>query len=443
MCVTASVSAQVFTPTQAPRVRSLALPEELQTLTLQLGKPECEVPQTQKPHRVLESIREEAQLLRNVINQASGRIPRAERSNATEDAFDDVQDAVKDSVVDFSVANRPAKWTAAMVKGESSARRLAAFDFTNFRPDPTEITAINRAKGVATCLADWLATRKLTGPPADLAAGAKNFWFLPGAGVTPNEEATEVSLKAAEFYFSNRWRLYLHSTVTIEAAKPATETGEETDAGAAPDPEAAAEIQADAVAESVKTALLNPYGAPLYLTTGYLRKIRTPFFDGDANDGDHGLFLDSRLGLKFLTLPEESLELIEGQTTATAFYVGSAALRLRLPLYSKAPFEAGDDGIDVALTAAANRISNPGASTLFQPGDDGADPLIPKLVYSAHLAIGVSLPRLANVVISGTLWSNTKFDRKYQISINLQKSEPDAAPSAPASADQARDRKND
>lgn len=422
--VAVPAGAQVFTPTQQPRVRVLDLSAD-RPLVLDANQSQCAVPPEQKPHRVLEQMVTEAQFVQRSLRQANAR--RSKAAHVSTANFDVTFGRLRESVVDYSVANRDPKWRAALLKAEVAARDLReqARDLqeANVKPDllgADERSAVESAGAVLACLADWVTAHRQRGSPSDLGATTKMSWFLPGAGVTPGGDATEVSLKAAEFFFSNHWRLYVHSTITVENPKSAAEepdAPEDTD-----DP--------DDVAESVKTALLNPYGAPLYLTAGYLKKIRTPFLGGDANDGDHGLFFDGRTGLKFVPLPEQTLHLIDGQTANTAFYIGSAALRLRLPLYKNVPFEAGEDGVDVALTAAVNRISNPGASKLFLASADGADPLIPKLVYGAHLAIGISLPKTANIVVSGTLWSNTKFDRRFQIAINLQKSEPEAVTTA-------------
>jgi len=417
ICLATPATAQVFTPTQAPKARVVEAREELTPVRLEKVNDECALAADLKPERVLDAVKTEAILMRKLFDEARDKLDELQRPKASHHGLDDIYDRLKDAIVDLSVAGRPAQWTASIVKGQSAAARLQEVTFTGVTLDAAETAAFTKSQGNAACAATWLGERAKSGSPLNLGLSTKTFWFLPGAGVTTGDEASDVSLKAAEFYFSNHWRLYVHSTVTVEKAKAKDKDpdAEEAEAETEPDP--------DEIAESVKSALLNPYGSPLYLTAGYLRKIRTPFFDGDANDADHGLFFDSRLGLKFLTLPEESLELVENQTKSTAFYIGSAALRRRLPLYKEAPFVAGEDGVDVALTVAANRISNPGASKLFLPGEDGSDPLVPKLVYGAHLAIGISLPKMANVVISGTLWSNTKFDRRFQVSINLQKSD--------------------
>jgi len=419
-------NAQVFTPTEVPQNRIFRTPEDLKPLDLKTGSPECGLAKSLKPDRVLEAVHSVASGMRRVFDNVNERQPKADRAvhRAHRNELDAQHDKLKEAIVDLSVANNGAKWKAAIVKGTSASRKLGLLATEKLALDTDETALFTRSMSEATCAADWLATRAASGAPSDLGLMSKTAWILPGAGFATGEEANDINLKAAEFFFSGRWRLYVHSTVTIEKNEPEGEA-------AAPEAETD-EPDADEVAESVKSAILNPYGSPLYLTAGYLRKIRTPFFDGDANDAHHGLFLDSRFGFKFMPLPEESLKLVEGQTRNTAFFVGSAALRLRLPLYREAPFIAGDDGVDIALTGAINQISNSGASKLFQPGDDGSQPLLPKTIYAAHLAVGISLPKLANVVISGTLWSNSKFDRRFQIAVNLQKSDTEVATAASA-----------
>ena len=413
--------AQVFTPTEVPQNRIFRTPADLRPLDLKTTSPNCGLADTLKPDRVLEAVHSAASGMRRVFDNANQRLAKTERADHRihRKNLDDSHDELREAIVDLSVANSAPKWEAAIVKGITAARQLSQLAIAKPALNSDETESFKRSQSAARCSADWLAKKAASGPPSDLGLMSKTAWILPGAGFATGEQANDINLKAAEFFFSGRWRLYVHSTVTVEKNEPE---------GDAAEPEAAAtEPDADEVAESVKSALLNPYGSPLYLTAGYLRKIRTPFFDGDANDPHHGLFFDSRFGFKFMPLPEESLKLIEGQTRNTAFYVGSAALRLRLPLYKEVPFVAGDDGIDIALTGAINQISNSSASKLFQPGEAGANPLIPKTVYAAHLAVGISLPKLANVVISGTLWSNSKFDRRFQIAVNLQKADTEVA----------------
>lgn len=413
--------AQVFTPTEVPQNRIFRTPADLRPLDLKTTSLNCGLADTLKPERVLEAVHGAASGMRRVFDNANQRLAKAERVDVGihRRDLDERHDELKEAIVDLSVASSAPKWEAAIVRGITAARQLGQLVIAKPTLNSDETDSFNRSQSAARCSADWLAKKAASGPPSDLGLMSKTAWILPGAGFATGEQANDINLKAAEFFFSGRWRLYVHSTVTVEKNEPEVESSARATEATEPD--------ADEVAESVKSALLNPYGSPLYLTAGYLRKIRTPFFDGDANDAHHGLFFDSRFGFKFMPLPEESLKLIEGQTRNTAFYIGSAALRLRLPLYREVPFVAGDDGIDIALTGAINQISNSSVSKLFQVAEDGAKPLIPKTLYAAHLAVGISLPKLANVVISGTLWSNSKFDRRFQIAVNLQKADTEVA----------------
>ena len=430
-------AAQVFTPTRVPQTRVVEPPDDLVPVEVLDAAETCIVRDTQQSRRILEALKTRASAIRRIYGQAYERVqPPPVRGSAIYEGrrrLDKLSNDIQDAIVDLSVADRRQKWDAAVVKGQTAARNLSGSTPTSsdesrallamdnplvlpnsfFNTD--EAIAVTRHRKAASCVAETLGRQARLGPPAGFGS-PKTAWFLPGAGFTTGQDSTDVNLKAAEFFFSNHWRLYVHSTVTVEQTKDTEDTQ------ASDSVEQIAKPDVNAISETVKSALLNPYGSPLYLTTGYLRKIRTPFFDGDANDGHHGLFLDSRVGLKFMPLPEEGLELVEGKSKNTAFYVASAALRLRLPLYKEAPFVAGEDGIDVALTGVLNRISRRSASTLFADGA-GGDPLVPPTLAAANLEIGVSLPKLANVVISGTLWSNSKFDRRFQLSINLQKSD--------------------
>lgn len=324
---------------------------------------------------------------------------------------------------DLSLADDEEKWAATMRLGAEAINRLRpkvkalrALSLNEPAPEPEDDGKLFTAR------ADDLEAVQLVlqslqpkGPPARNRV-TRSANFIPSAGVSAGTIAPEVTLQAAEFFFTNRWRLYVRSTL------PTTGDDEESDAaddaggdGEADDAEAAA-----AVDESVKSALLDPVGGLLNISTGYFRKLPSPFLFGEANDAEHGLFLDARGGLRFVELPEETLKLKEGTGTFTPFYFASVGVRLILPVFTDGSLTEHAGGVEGHVGYMINRVADASASRLFS-GIDGGDPVLNKTTHTVYASVAMSLTKLANIAVSGTVWANTKFDRRVVVTLNLVK----------------------
>lgn len=246
--------------------------------------------------------------------------------------------------------------------------------------------------------------------------------LLSAIAVSQTEGTNQVAISPVDYFFSNRWRLYVRSTLVVDEEE-ADEAGGDT-ASEEPTPED--------LADSVKLALLDPFGGPLNVSGGYFAKIPTPFLTGAANGLHHGLFADLRAGLKFVDLPEEKVKLVNGKTSNTPFYQAAAAIRLILPVFKGAPGAENPGGVEVALTGSWNRVADIDASDLFA-SKDGSPALLERDTRNLHLAIKIDLPDVASLQISGTLWSNSKFDRRFLIGFGLNR-KPEAAKAVAATA---------
>ena len=223
-------------------------------------------------------------------------------------------------------------------------------------------------------------------------------------------ESPEVALQAAEFFFTNRWRLYVRSTIPT-----APTDAEETSADDDP-----VDAQAAAIDQSVKNTLLDPYGGTANIAVGYFRKIPTPFLVGEANDAEHGMFVDGRLGVRFTNLPEETLTLEDGKGRFTPFISSSAALRLILPIFFDPSLAERAGGVELAVGYLVNHAPNR-SSRLFR-ADAALPPVLKATTHSGFFSVAVALTRIANLSVTGTWKSNVEFDRRVVFALTLVKS---------------------
>ena len=324
---------------------------------------------------------------------------------------------------DVSLADDEEKWAATM--------QLAADEIDKLQTlvpggPPSDPALAERAKRLG-ALGSLLRRQIAKGPPLRNRI-TRSADFIPSAGLSAGTIAPEVALQAAEFYFTNRWRLYIRSTIPTTADD---EEAPEDDSGDGDDAEGEGEAEPAAVVdEAVKSALLDPAGGLLNLSTGYFRKLPSPFLFGEANDAEHGLFLDVRGGLRFIELPEQTLKLKDGTGSFTPFYSASVGVRLILPVFADASLSEHAGGIEGHVGYLVNRVGDASASKLFS-GIDGADPVLKKTTHSIYASAAMSLTKVANIAVSGTVWANTKFDRRVVVTLNLVKPDDPAKKSEP------------
>lgn len=333
-----------------------------------------------------------------------------------------VERDLRGAVVDLSVADRPDEWAAALRKATTALQEVGKLEMP-----PVVAERIKAVAGAATELSNIHSK----GIPANFPVTGRAAHYLPAAGVGAGTTAPEVKIQIADLFFSNHWRLYLRSMLRPTTPKPESENDND-DSEASGDDGAGEEAEETQPDDTVRSALLDPYGGMFYASTGYFRKLRTPFLNGDANDAEHGLFVDGRVGLKVVELPEETLTLVDGKTAVTPFWTASGALRLILPVYKDNSRSTHAGGVEFALTLATSRISNRSASALFV-SEDGEGPRIPPTVNTAHFSVGLALTELANIAVSGTLWSNARFDRRFVVEVNLVRPKEEEKPTSPPS----------
>lgn len=352
-----------------------------------------------------------------------------------DEALDEAVTAMKKAVDRLMRAEREDAW----VEGVSDG--LAAVQTALAVPAP-EASALPRGVGerYAADRSDLqqaaidLAAALARGPGPDLLR-TRSAQLLPAATVASSDTSTQLAIQAGQFFFSNRWRLYVRSTVTVEegSGKAADESGQVENAGegagedAAPD---AADLE-----DRIRLALQDPYGGLLNVSTGYFRKLPTRYLSGDANDLEHGLFFDGRVGMRFLDLSGEQAGIPSAGGAFTGFYSTTAGLRLVLPLFFDRGLERRAGGFELATTWVSTAISNRSASSLFQAAAD-RPAVLPRVINSVHLSTAISLPAWANIEVSGILWSNADFQKKFMVGVNLiradaPQSDGQTAPAAP------------
>lgn len=233
--------------------------------------------------------------------------------------------------------------------------------------------------------------------------------------VAAGSGAKQVATDPINYYFTNKWRLYVRSTLAFDEPDDDEKAEAEATAGAEP--------SIEDLAESVKLALQDPYAGGLNISAGFLTKVPFKFLVGAANDAQHGLFVDSRVGLRFVGLPEDKMSLTtangkDGETKATPFYQASTALRLILPIFREDKGHDNPGGVEIALTGALSRVAYQSASSLFASAN-GSDPLLETKMATLHLAMAFKLPGWASLNLSTTLWNSNKFEKRYLVGVTI------------------------
>ncbi|MDP1570907.1 MAG: hypothetical protein Q8L86_12990 [Vicinamibacterales bacterium] len=407
----ASAAAQTGTATQSPAVRLFSFPTEP---TVEDPPPGCALSPT-LPWEIARSARQEAILLKNLTE-----------TEADKEALSGAAGRLHRLGYEVSVAATEAAWRTAVVQLRSAVSDLMrrAEDGAKASTAPSDSAIQQAHMGIQARLScfDSVLRKEAEKPTASVRPTSQRAAsLLTAATIATGNGTREVSARPVDYFFSNNWRLYVRSTLVLDKREEPADGASSADtvAATAPTDTAAEAPAANDLAESVKAALLDPFGGPLNVAAGFHTKLFTPFLHGYATDGAHGVFIDARIGLRFIELPEDSLTLVDGTTRVTPFYQGSAGLRLILPVFKDSPGADNPGGVEIALTAAVTRVATADASELFT-GKDGADPLLKKTGGSVHLAIAISLPGWASLDISGNVWSNSKFDRRFLIGLTLR-----------------------
>ena len=242
--------------------------------------------------------------------------------------------------------------------------------------------------------------------------------FLPGADVSTGTNVPEVTLRAADVYLTDRWRLYVRTTVAIGSDDDATESATEggDDAGEADSEPSAADVE-----DSIKSALLNPTGGLLSVSAGYYQKLTGFGLTGKADDASHGLFFDARAGVRFLEMPDETLRNADGPSSLTPLLSASLGGRLVLPVFKEANLVEPAGGVELHAAYLVNHFTTRSSALLRSV--DGKPPVLGRTTQSLYVSAAVALSTFADLSIAGTLWSNTDFDRRLMVSIGLVKND--------------------
>lgn len=255
----------------------------------------------------------------------------------------------------------------------------------------------------------------MLGPPASQ-LDTKSLEFLGGAGFSAGTAVPEVTVRAVDVFFTNRWRLHVRTTVPIRTDDDAAEASA-GDGEAGEDGEAEPEPSAADIDDSVKSALLNPTGGLLNVAAGYYRKLPAFVLTGAADDASHGLFLDARAGVRFLETPDETLRNADGPSSLSPLLSASVGMWLVLPVFGDAGLttSAGKVGLNVAYLV--NHFTSTSSALLRPAGDK--PPVLERTTKSVFVGAALKLTTFADISISGTLWSSTDFNRRLMVSIGL------------------------
>ncbi|MEZ5293879.1 MAG: hypothetical protein R2745_22540 [Vicinamibacterales bacterium] len=338
--------------------------------------------------------------------------------------------------VDAAVADRANEWTAALANARESIAGFLQAPLSCPVPAELSIPTMWRVTAERESVTSWAArlneiycelggqlkVQRAAGitPGEESQEGETSSAaasFLPFAGLSAGHSTPQVSAQLADLYFTNRWRLYLRSTFQAKKADTVSEATTGTDDDAAAGTGLSAGQAAAKVDDKVRNAMLDPFGGDLNLTAGYYAKVPTPGLEGDANDEQHGLFLDARGGLKLIELPEQTLTLNEGRSSVTPFYTASVGVRLRLPTYLDRFVHNRAGAAELAAVLATTGIVDRSASALFSRNGDPAP--LPQRVNVLHVSLGLDVNNTVQIGLSGNVWSNTGLKKRVAVEFNV------------------------
>lgn len=224
-----------------------------------------------------------------------------------------------------------------------------------------------------------------------------------------NENNPELSIQAAELYFNRTFRVYLRSTLTMDEGD---EDEEEAADGEADDGDAGSALE-----DRIKSALLDPYGGLLYLTTGAFH----PVLSGTVAEGERprGLFLDARTGVRAVQVEDKASE----NNAIVPFATVSAGLVFQWPVWPKPTLSSDADSVGdfvFGLTWVSNAVLDKSASTMFS----GDDAVLDRWTHTFALTAGISLKGLAKLTFTGNPWSsNDALGKRFSVGLAIVRDE--------------------
>jgi len=237
---------------------------------------------------------------------------------------------------------------------------------------------------------------------------------LSQADVAVEKDTTQVGLQAMDLFFNKDWRLYIRSTVPVPTDKSSNTTAGNASAASA----AAAK---DQLSNDAISSLLDPYGGVLNLSTGTF--IQLPFLKPSPTDEDHGLFVDARVGMKLLSLPEQSdAAPTILNTTVSPFYAAAVMVKVVRNVFPHADSADVAGGVEFGVGYVVNVAADKTVSPVF------ADGTLEKVTHAVRLDLAISLTSIAAINVSWNPWtSNNAFGRHFIVGLKLLNPSPKAS----------------
>jgi hypothetical protein len=261
-------------------------------------------------------------------------------------------------------------------------------------------------------------------PTAEAAGNAPSTGLLTQADITGGARAAQVGLQAGDFFITgNRGsgfaKIYFRTTVPF--TQDATATGRSSatgsPSGSGAEPETAATLNA-----ATTLALLDPYGGLLNLSGGYWRQLGAAHArkaDGTTGErlDNEGLFLDGRVGLKMINLPDQTADSATvGGTTVTPFVTSSIAIRYAHSVYT-GDFKKAEGLFEASVAVLTNVAADTAVSSAF------ANHLLAKQTWALSLSIAFQLTGNLAVTITGSPTSSNgsaaDLGKNYQVGVKL------------------------
>jgi hypothetical protein len=229
---------------------------------------------------------------------------------------------------------------------------------------------------------------------------------LSQADVSLDNDTTQVGLQAMDLFFNKDWRLYIRSTLPLPKAKSESATASTVPAGTS---------TIASLDDSSISALLDPYGGVLNVSTGAFFQLMPMVTD----DKEHGVFVDARLGMKLLSLPDQAdAAPTVLNTQVTPFYAGALMFKFVSKLSTDADGEHTAGGFELGLGYLVNVTADKAASGVF------TTQTLEPTSHAVRVDLAISLTKVAAIDLSWSPWNSMGFGKRFVVGLKLLSQSP-------------------
>ncbi len=214
-------------------------------------------------------------------------------------------------------------------------------------------------------------------------------------------KTAQAGIQALDLYMNNVVRMYTRLTLPLASSSAVSDKS--------------------VLPQVAVGSLLDPYGGVLNISAGAFKQLVNTV---NHPDKDHGLFIDGRLGLKFVELPGQSERApsIAG-ATVSPFYSGAAMLKFIHQLYTDGGMKDVAGGVEIGVGFVGNYSVDTSVSSAF------GDKLVNRWSGGMRVDVLINLPGIAGMNFSWNpnTFGSSAFGKNFLVGIKLFNQNPSAS----------------